>query len=285
MNLRLHCIVFSDVHSSSLGPDGAPSNALRAAVDMLREYNIPLVFCTSQTRAEVQALRRALGNQDPFIVENGAAILIPRGYFGFSIPGSTRNGGYEQLELGRAYAELTAVLRRSSAVTGCEVRAFHQLSAEEIAEHCGLTIEAARRAKAREWDEPFEVTSRSSALAHALFDGLEKAGLTWARGVRFYHVRGRHNKGQAAEVLIDLYRYLHGSVQTVGIGDGPNDISLLRLVDRAVVIPANGHDRAHLASRPWPELVTELFEPSAAVRPIDDQSRLYVREPTGSRRP
>jgi predicted mannosyl-3-phosphoglycerate phosphatase (HAD superfamily) len=51
--------------------------ALRAA----EERGIPVVFCSSKTRAEIEHLRKAAKVTDPFIVENGGAIFVPEGYF------------------------------------------------------------------------------------------------------------------------------------------------------------------------------------------------------------
>jgi predicted mannosyl-3-phosphoglycerate phosphatase (HAD superfamily) len=55
--------------------------ALRAA----QARDIPVIFCSSKTRAEIEHLRRAAEVNDPFIVENGGADYVPEGYFPFTI--------------------------------------------------------------------------------------------------------------------------------------------------------------------------------------------------------
>jgi len=47
----------------------------------MKEKNIPLVLTSAKTRLEQNAIREDLGLSDPFIVENGGAIVIPKGYF------------------------------------------------------------------------------------------------------------------------------------------------------------------------------------------------------------
>ena len=47
----------------------------------LDELAVPVIPVSSKTRVEIEALRRTLENTHPFIVENGAAVYIPKGYF------------------------------------------------------------------------------------------------------------------------------------------------------------------------------------------------------------
>ena len=42
---------------------------------------VPLVLCSSKTRAEIEAIQRRIGIADPYITENGGAIVAPPGYF------------------------------------------------------------------------------------------------------------------------------------------------------------------------------------------------------------
>jgi mannosyl-3-phosphoglycerate phosphatase len=64
------------------------------ALDLLKRLHIPLVLCTSKTRAEVEAVRHQLGNRDPFIVENGGALYVPDGCLPFDLNTPTRRGAY-----------------------------------------------------------------------------------------------------------------------------------------------------------------------------------------------
>ncbi len=51
---------------------------------------------------------------------------------------------------------------------------------------------------------------------------------------------GATDKGQACRRLIDCYRRRHdersADVKTIGIGDSPNDLSMLAVVDHPVVV-------------------------------------------------
>ena len=228
---RSDYVIFTDLDGTLLDHKSYSCEPARPALEGIRTRQIPLVFCTSKTRAEVEATRAALDNRDPFIVENGAAILIPRGYFPFPVQASRRLEMYEVIEFGVPYAEVVAALDRAAAASGCPVRGFHEMTSADVAECCGLSIAEAARAKQREYDEPFQVLTESPALICALLNQIEEQGLGWTRGGRFYHVRGDYNKGRAAGILKALYQRFNPGTITVGLGDGPNDLSLLQTVD------------------------------------------------------
>jgi mannosyl-3-phosphoglycerate phosphatase len=53
----------------------------RKLIDLLKEKNIPLILTSAKTRLEQNKIRKDLGLSDPYIVENGGAVVIPQGYF------------------------------------------------------------------------------------------------------------------------------------------------------------------------------------------------------------
>jgi mannosyl-3-phosphoglycerate phosphatase len=175
-------------------------------------------------------------NRDPFVVENGGAAFVPDGYFPFALEDAGVRDGYQVLEFGTPYARITAALREASLATGCRIRAFHALSDEEIAASCGLSIAGARLARIREYDEPFTIVDEEAAPA--LLEALEQRGLQWTRGGRFYHALGGHGKGPAVAALLKAYRRRHRDLCALGLGDSPNDLDFLRLMDRAIIVRA-----------------------------------------------
>jgi len=82
---RRQLVVFSDLDGTLLDHDTYSFDDARPALERLGHAGVPLVLCTSKTRAEVEPLREALDNDSPFIVENGGAIMIPDGYFSVEI--------------------------------------------------------------------------------------------------------------------------------------------------------------------------------------------------------
>jgi len=127
----------------------------RPALRKLRESGVSLIICTSKTRAEVQEIRAALGNSDPFIVENGGAIFVPEGYFPIELPESRRDSGFLVIEMGTSYSRILSVFSRMKVPLAGRLRGFSDLSVEEVARLTGLSDEEAARAKKR------NTTSRS----------------------------------------------------------------------------------------------------------------------------
>ena len=203
----------------------------------MRRRAIPLIFCTSKTRAEVTALRRKMGNTHPFIVENGGAIVIPAGYFRSFAPAPARSKNYT-LILGRPYDELIRELREIAQRAAVDVYGFHQMSAEAVARATGLTLQEARMAQQREAAEPFIFRNASPAKIRHFRRLAHTCGYSVQKGGRFWHFAGGHDKGLALCALIGFYRVAWGArIRTIALGDSGNDLLMLQLVDLAILMP------------------------------------------------
>jgi mannosyl-3-phosphoglycerate phosphatase len=176
-----------------------------------------------------------MNNTHPFIVENGGAIFIPRNYFAFPVPGALCDG-YTVVKFGDSYPELVAALRAASAESGCRLEGFSDWSVEQISRICDLSPEDARRAKLREYDEPFRILDDRPASTTRLLAAIETRGKRWTRGGRFHHITGAQGKEEAVRVLIGFFRQAHRSLRTIGLGDGLNDAGLLQAVDVPFII-------------------------------------------------
>jgi mannosyl-3-phosphoglycerate phosphatase len=128
------------------------------------------------------------------------------------------------------------VLDAASLASQCPVRGFHQMTVSEVAETCDMPVEMAALAKMREYDEPFQALdpSRSPQLVSAI----EREGLRWTRGGRFWHIMGPNDKAIAVLKLASLLGQAYGKVMTIGLGDGINDAPFLRVVDHAIIMPS-----------------------------------------------
>ena len=123
----MRILVFTDLDGTLLAHDSYSWEGARPALEELKRQAVPLVFCTSKTRAEVRSLRKAIGNTDPFIVENGGVVAIPAGR-SRSTP-SARNHD-RTLMLGRPYREVVTALQDLARQAKVEVRGFHQMTDE-----------------------------------------------------------------------------------------------------------------------------------------------------------
>jgi mannosyl-3-phosphoglycerate phosphatase len=227
-------IVFTDLDGTLLDHHSYDWTPAAPALDRLKQTQTPWIFVTSKTRAESEHWRSVTGNTHPFIVENGAAAFIPRSYFPENIPGSQTRGEYVVIEWGTAYPRLVAALETASRSSDCRTVGFHQWSVEEIAADAGLPLHQAVLAKHREYDEPFRILDPDRRPA--LTAELERLGLRWTEGGRYFHVTGNNDKALAVQTLAAIYRRSHGAITTLGLGDGPNDLEFLQTVDHPVII-------------------------------------------------
>ena len=239
---RQHLVVFTDVDGTLLDHDTYAFDAARPALERLGHAGVPLVLCTSKTRAEVEPLREALENDSPFIVENGGAVFIPDGYFApeIDIPGAERWGDLLVVAMSEPYATLVAALSRASRESGVRVRGFADMTDAEVATATGLSLEDAHRARQRDFDEPFEIID--AHRTDALLAAIEREGKRWTVGGRFHHITGASDKAAAVRFLVDVYRRQSGAVTTVGVGDAPNDVPFLRDVDIPIVMASTHAD-------------------------------------------
>src|ERR687890_869303 len=80
--MPFHKVVFTDIDGTLVDINtaeyGKKTNEL---IRIMKEKNIPLILTSAKTRLEQNKIREDLGLSDPFIVENGGAIVIPKGYF------------------------------------------------------------------------------------------------------------------------------------------------------------------------------------------------------------
>ncbi len=227
-------VVISDLDGTLLEHSSYSFEAALPALKLMDERRIPVVYCSSKTRREMEHWRRLTGNHHPFIVENGGAVVIPAAYFGAPPPGARVEPEYSVVELGDSYEDLTARLTEAAAESGCQVRAFHRMSAAEIAGAAGLDADIAVLAKARQFDEPFLILDKERQAE--LLAAIERAGKHWTRGGRFFHILGNNDKAGAVAVLLAAYRRDGQEVRSIGIGDGLNDAPFLNAVDVPVLI-------------------------------------------------
>jgi mannosyl-3-phosphoglycerate phosphatase family protein len=227
-------VIISDLDGTLLDHASYSFEPARPGLELLKSRQIPLVYCSSKTRKEVEHWRRLTGNEHPYIVENGGAAVIPAGYFPSAIPGARTLPEFVVVPLGDDYADLSACLDEASAAAQCKVRAFHEMTADEVAQACGLSVDSAALAKAREYDEPFLIIDENRTAE--LLAAIARKGKRWTRGGRFYHIIGSNDKAAATIVLLDAYRASGSIVRSVGIGDGMNDAPFLNIVDVPVLI-------------------------------------------------
>lgn len=175
-----------------------------------------------------------MGNSDPFVVENGGLIVIPPRYF--LLGNESRRS--RTLRLGQPYQDTVQALRTIARQTGVRVRGFHQMSTLEVAQRTGLTLEKSRLAQKRQSGEPFIFQNATPSRIVRFTRLAHKLGYSLQRGGRFWHISGGCDKGLAVNTLIGFYRASSETdIRTIGLGDSGNDLPMLQVVDRPILMP------------------------------------------------
>ena len=229
-------ILFTDLDGTLLDEATYSFEPARPAIRTLKDLGIPIILCTSKTFLETVELQKAIGISDPFVVENGGAIYFQPDQIDATGQKTTRCGAWQRLSLGVPYRDLVARLVAIQQQTGIAIRSFSCMNIGEIATDCGLALEEADRAKQREFDEPFRLDEDNPEHLAQIASLVRGTGLTLSTGGRYHHLSGGSEKGNAVRLLCNLLEKTRGPLRTVGIGDSPNDLSMLEAVDLPVVV-------------------------------------------------
>jgi mannosyl-3-phosphoglycerate phosphatase len=242
-------IIFTDLDGTLLDGFNYSFKKVLPYLKILKEKKIPVVFCTCKTQAENEYFQKKLKNNTPFIAENGGAIFIPKNYFSYEIASvaasllprndkvnikSSKN--YFIIELGEPYKKLRIALNKIKKETGFKIKGFGDMSAKEVSEDSGLSIEMAKLAKKKDYNESFkfdELTKEEKIL----FEKIKKAGFNFTHGGRYYNIFGKNaGKGKAVKILAKLFQKEFGKIKTIGLGDSLNDLSMLKVVDIPILV-------------------------------------------------
>jgi mannosyl-3-phosphoglycerate phosphatase len=231
-------LVFTDLDGTLLDHKDYSFEMALPALNTLKEKNIPLIFCTSKTRAEIEEVKLRLDNTHPFIPENGGTIFIPKDYFSQKFNSTREDSDYFIIELGTPYTELREAFSHLSTRLPGKLKGFGDMENEEVAHLCDFSLGQAVLAKQREYDEPFMLEDEASEAEIQEIAG--RLNLQITKGGRFYHLTGQNDKGKAVLILKDIYKDAHGgkseSLKTIALGDSLNDKSMLEVVDYPVLV-------------------------------------------------
>jgi len=228
-------LIFSDLDGTLLDRETYSFEPAEPALNLIRMKDIPLILSSSKTRFEIELYRAKLKNHHPFISENGGAVFIPKGYFSFPLPYDREMDEYFVLELGVFYPMILEVLESIRKETGMKITGFSDLTDEALSSLTGLSLEEARFAKRREYDEAFLIEAGEKEVEQVK-RRIEEKGMHYVWGGRFHHIQGENDKGEAVRILKELYRREGISVFTVGIGDSLNDLPMLLSVDLPIYL-------------------------------------------------
>lgn len=229
-------LVFTDMDGTLLDHHDYSFEAARPALQRLKDLGIPVIPVTSKTRAELMPLMKQLALHGPFVVENGAGIYIPKGFF------AQQPAGTQAVDDLWCYAQVPPrahwlqVLNQLKLNFVDAFTHFSQMGVSGVQAATGLPRAAAELACQRDFGEPVQWLGSEEQQAEFI-SACQAYGAKVLQGGRFLHVAGESDKGVAVRWLCEAFQAADKhDVYTVGLGDSLNDVAMLQAVDQAVVI-------------------------------------------------
>lgn len=240
-NLSHPTLIFTDLDGSLLDHNNYSHQAADNTLNYLSQNMIPVIACSSKTQAEIEQLRDDLNNSHPFIIENGAAVYIPKGYFDTQPNDTIEQGTYWVKQFVQPYQywldKLESVHHKFSHL----YQGFHEMSTEQIAQVTDLPLEQASLAAQRQHGEPVMWLGDEQQKQSFILQ-LKAQGVNVLQGGRFIHICGDADKGKALLWLTSIYEKMKGQAfTTIAIGDSHNDCQMLDIADHALVIRSPVH--------------------------------------------
>ncbi|WP_317932618.1 HAD-IIB family hydrolase [Halioxenophilus sp. WMMB6] len=235
-------LIFTDMDGTLLDHHTYSHQAADPLLAELSRRSIPVIPCTSKTFAELVELRSELQNREPFIVENGAAVYIPTGYFSAQPKDTDCVAGYWRKAFVEPRQYWCSLLDDVGKQFSEYFDSYSELGVAGIARLTGLSEAEAERSAQRQFGEPVHWHGPPEVKADFV-QALQAAGAQVLIGGRFIHISGAVDKGQALLWLSHCYqRHSHASVTTVGLGDSGNDVAMLNVVDNPIIVRSPVHE-------------------------------------------
>ena len=243
-------LIFTDLDGTLLNQDNYRYDDALPTIVKLQSAQIPIIPVTSKTKAEVAFLCEEIGLNDPFITENGSGIFMNSNEQRFNLPEIITDDHYYCQMLGFNYDQARVILQQMSSTLQNNLIGFGDLSVEEICQLTGLSIAEGNLAKTRDFTEPF--LTPKTIPADLLLQTASLYNCTVVVGDRFSHLISQNaGKGNAVKWLLENYKFATDKTITIGLGNSPNDLSLLENVDIPIIIPGLRGVHPGLQGRDW----------------------------------
>ncbi|MGA7370570.1 MAG: HAD-IIB family hydrolase [Nitrososphaeraceae archaeon] len=241
-NSTLQKIVFTDIDGTLIDIYSGKFEGTDLLVKKFAKMGIPVILCSAKTRSEQEYIRKKLGLPDPFIIENGGAVVIPDGYFeDVELVPRTRKNGYSVIEIGGHSNEIRKRLARIRNELQISFKGTTDMTSDEISTKVQIPLPFAKRMSNREYGETILEIDPSDL--DRLAKVCTKTGLKVIHGGRYTDITRGNDKGKATRILIDLFKQKYRPRRTIfiGLGDSENDLPMLKLMDIPVLVQrANG---------------------------------------------
>jgi len=271
-------IVSTDLDGTLLDHFNYEWKAAVPAIKFLQSQDIPIIFNTSKTLAEVLSLQLLIGVSGPAIIENGSALALPTRFESALLPSIDtgrlkRKDDHILVNFGRDRKEILKFINIQKQEYGNILEGYDNWTLATVAAKTGLTIDEARLSADKHFSEPF-IWLSDERLFKNFCDNAALADLKVLQGGRFFHLQGNTDKAQALQWL---QKSLYGKntsklPRLICLGDNKNDIHMLNIADYPVCIRSPNSDYPTINENPntiltkkygaegWNEAIQLIFQ-------------------------
>lgn len=254
-------IIFTDLDGTLLDHDSYSFAAAGPALAVIAEQSIIWVLNTSKTCAELLPLSRRLANPYPFIIENGAAVVVPPGCDFLANVEMEEIDGARHKRFAPHRRDIVALIHGWREEKAYRFSGFSDFDAPALQDITGLSITDAELALQRDYSEPICWQDTEEQWQRFSAD-LQEAGLQALKGGRFHHIMGPANKGLAMSWLVSCLYPTGAKPRVIALGDSGNDVAMLATADVGVVVRSDHHAPPKINDPHGSILLTEQCGPA-----------------------
>lgn len=210
-------VVFLDI-DPFLTERGKPLFRIEEFLAELDERGIPCVWLSERSRAQLDAPRRALGHNAPFIAESGSGVYLPEDYFHLKAPNSVRLGRFVCIPVAEKQPAAEEALEALCEETGVEAVPLGSLSPRELAQNTGLPAKEAELVTMRDFTEVFFFAGASEEETEAFVQKAGSRGFVLRRQGALWSLAVGASTAKAIREAGELYdRALRGHAPRIGV--------------------------------------------------------------------
>ncbi|WP_040557554.1 HAD-IIB family hydrolase [Reinekea blandensis] len=234
-------LIYTDLDGTLLDHETYSASGASMGIQSALDAGAVIIPVTSKTRAEVEPLMGELNWGFPFIVENGSAVFLPEWLCTKVDCHLPSQAEYRVKAFSPTLAEWQPLIDDLAQALPGAFQPFSQLDVARVIALTGLSEEHAARALQREFSDPLYWLGTDQQFQQ-LHQFCVQKGVDVVRGGRFVHLLQGSDKGRAVRWLTDWYDQRESNKpQTIALGDGENDLSMLAAVDHPVQVRSPSH--------------------------------------------
>jgi len=183
---------------------------------------VPCIWLTGATRAQLDEPRRRLGQNDPYIGESGSGVYLPEDYFHLKSGNAVRLGRFSCIAVAKPQPAAAEALEELAGDLGASVVSLRSLSPRELSQNTGLPPKDAERMRLRDFDELFFFAGAADRETAAFRREAQQRGMRCEPAGPFWSLSPGASVARCVRELGGLYdRALRSHALRIGVAMAP----------------------------------------------------------------